>query len=432
MHFHKYLLTICLAGGLLVLPVSCNKEYLDPASVSEKQAVGSVDGLIGLANGLQYRYSVGRQSPVYSTIAASGFSAQELRLVNAGNTDEGFLNAGLRNVDGSNSVVGQLWTQSLLLIKEADLILANLNVATDPGVRLGLKGYAVIFKSLALGTLATYFENSVVTIGTNQPFVNRTQVLQQAVSLLNELTTDLNTTNVSAEFTSRTTNSVDIKNTAYALQARYQNVLGNWDAALMAANQVDLSKRSFFRYDAANPNPIFNTSNNVLQPRNAQLGLPASLAPAPTDKRISFYLVDPAAPNVLFKGFYATADAPIPVYLPGEIMLIKAEAYARKNQLPEAVAELNKVLTKKPGEDAWGVGADLAPYAGSLTQEAILEEIYRQRAIELFMSGSRLEDNRRFSRPGPGTDNSERTRNYYPYPFAERDNNPNTPADPAS
>ena len=42
------------------------------------------------------------------------------------------------------------------------------------------------------------------------------------------------------------------------------------------------------------------------------------------------------------------------------------------------------------------------------------------------MSGLKLEDMRRFSRPA-----SERTRNFMPYPFRERDNNTNTPADPA-
>lgn len=216
----------------------------------------------------------------------------------------------------------------------------------------------------------------------------------------------------------------------YALLARYQTALGNSDAALAAANQVNLAVRSFFRYDATNPNPIFNTSNNVLQPRNAALGLPAALAPDADDKRLDFYLLDKRAATVLFKGFFATADAPIPVYLPGEITLIKAEAHARKSQLAEAVTELNNVRTKRPAGDAWGVGADLPAYSGQVTQAAILGEIYRQRSIELFMSGLRLEDSRRFGRPGPNAGGEERNRNYYPHPFTERDNNPNTPSDP--
>ena len=107
------------------------------------------------------------------------------------------------------------------------------------------------------------------------------------------------------------------------------------------------------------------------------------------------------------------------------MILIKAEAYARQNQLPQAVIELNKVLTKQPANDPFGVGANLPAYSGPVTQADILLEIYRQRRIELFMSGLSLEDMRRFGRAS-----TEKKRNFFPYPFRERDNNPNTPADP--
>ncbi len=82
------------------------------------------------------------------------------------------------------------------------------------------------------------------------------------------------------------------------------------------------------------------------------------------------------------------------------------------------------MLTKKPSGDPNGVGADLL-LVGGLSQQQILTEVYRQRCIELFMSGLKLEDMRRFARP-----TTERKRNFLPYPFAERDNNSNTPPDP--
>jgi hypothetical protein len=41
------------------------------------------------------------------------------------------------------------------------------------------------------------------------------------------------------------------------------------------------------------------------------------------------------------------------------------------------------------------------------------------------LSGLKLEDMRRFGRA-----NAERKRNFFPYPFKERDGNSNTPADP--
>jgi hypothetical protein len=106
--------------------------------------------------------------------------------------------------------------------------------------------------------------------------------------------------------------------------------------------------------------------------------------------------------------------------------LIKAECNARKNLLNDAVTELNKVLTKKAAGDVWGIGADLPAYIGPNTSDGILIEIYKQRCIELFLTGMRLEDSRRFGRSNP----AERSRNFYPYPLTERDNNSNTPADP--
>ncbi|MEL6823631.1 MAG: RagB/SusD family nutrient uptake outer membrane protein [Calditrichota bacterium] len=114
------------------------------------------------------------------------------------------------------------------------------------------------------------------------------------------------------------------------------------------------------------------------------------------------------------------------------MLLIKAEAYARQNDLGNAVTALDQVITKDPASDPFGVGAGFATgYNGAQTQSDILLEIYRQRCMELYMTGLRMEDSRRFDRPGPGQTGEERNRNLYPYPNSERVNNSNTPADPS-
>jgi len=106
------------------------------------------------------------------------------------------------------------------------------------------------------------------------------------------------------------------------------------------------------------------------------------------------------------------------------MILIKAEAYARAGtpDLVNGTLELNKVVTKN--NDIYGVNAN-QPAAAPATIAALLDEIYKNRCIELFMSGLKLEDMRRFGRP-----TAERKRNLMPYPLRERDNNPNTPPDP--
>jgi hypothetical protein len=140
---------------------------------------------------------------------------------------------------------------------------------------------------------------------------------------------------------------------------------------------------------------------------------------------LKFYTT--SAYNSKIKGFGAASTTAWPIYLPGEMTLIKAEAYARQStpDIVNALIELNKIVTKTPASDPYGVGADLPPLVGPLTPAQILDQIYKHRCIELYMSGLKLEDMRRFGRA-----NSERTRNLLPYPFLERDNNPNTPADP--
>jgi hypothetical protein len=218
-------------------------------------------------------------------------------------------------------------------------------------------------------------------------------------------------------------------NTLQALKARYALFAGDNAVALAAANAVNVNATpSRFTFDAANPNPIFaavTSTNNVYQPVDSTLGLPPALAPDLADRRVPFYTAINAsvAPRYRLTGFYTTATSAIPIYYGGEVTLIKAEVLTRNGDLPNALIELNRVVTKT--SDPLGVAAQLPPVA-PVTPQDFLDQIYRNRCIEMFQSGWKLEDMRRFNRPL-----TERKRNLMPYPFRERDNNPNTPADPA-
>lgn len=408
---------------------SCENEFLDPSAASESQVVNDITGLIALANGLPYRYSVGRASIGYTMPVASGLSTKELRVLNAGNADEDFIEKGGLNVQGNNSVIRSLWEQSNLIKANADLILKNSETIADPGTKSGLQSFANLFKAMALGTLGEFFEQATIPTASNAPFSSRTDVLKEAIRLLEVAAASLSANAPSAFFNSRIVAGIDMPNTIQALIARYNLMLGEYDKALAAANKVDLTKKSSFNFDDVSRNALFDavmSNRNVVEPTNATMGLPDALKPDPADKRLAFFINTTAGANLGRASFYTSNSAPVPVYRPGEMILIKAEAFARKNQLAEAVTELNKVLTKKAAADAWGIGADLPAYAGANTADAILTEIYRQRCIELFLTGLKLDDSRRFNRPNP----AERTRNFYPYPLTERDNNSNTPTDP--
>ncbi len=427
----KNKLIFSMMAASMLVATSCNKDYLNPSAASEQQVTTDVNGLITLANGLQYKLTVGRASPGYAMPSAVGLTTKELKVLNAGNTDELNLEAGGLAVQGTNSLISNLWNQSHLVRANADIILNNINIVTDPGTKSGLVAYASIFKALALGNLAMGWEQSPITTGTNVTFVPRAEVLKNAITILEGAAAALATA-PSANFTGRVVSGIDLKNTVQALIARYSLMAGDNDKALAAAKAVDLTKKSSFSFDDNSRNPIFDatfSNRNVTEP-NINFGLPASLAPMANDKRLAFHFQTALATNNLGRaGFYTANTSATPVYLPGEISLIIAEANARKGNITEAVAELNKVLTKKT--DVWGIGADLPAYSGEETKEAVLTEIYKNRCIELYMQGHKLEDSRRFGRTPAGATGAERNRNWYPYPQAERDNNKSTPADPA-
>jgi starch-binding outer membrane protein, SusD/RagB family len=427
-----------LVLSLSMTQMSCSiKEYTDPSAISDKQVISTVDGLVGLCNGLQLRYTVGRQSPTYQGFSASGLTTLEQKVLNLGNTDEVNLANGGSAVTSGNSIATGIWTQSFLMINEANRVLDNLKIVSDPNVQGAVQGYASMFKALAIGTLATFYEKMPVTLGKNQPFVSREDALRQAVLLLENAEKVVPAT-IPTSISGKLVAGVDLKNSLIALQARYNLMLKDYGKASAAANKVNLAVKSGFRYDAVNTNPIFFVSysnRNVLEPTNKNFGLPAALAPDTLDKRIAFYL-NPAASSAinLGFGFPRTTTSEIPVYLPGEMRLIKAECLAQTD-VTGAIAELNGVIKKKAADDAYGVGADIAAgYTGAATKDAVLVEIYRQRCIELAFSGLRIEDSRRFGRPGPEAPlaTRERGRNFMPYPQSERDNNTSIVPDPAN
>ena len=426
----KYLIKITGLGLIIFLflsETSCKKNYTNPTAVPEAQAFSSPQAMTGVAIGLQRLYTAGRGSSLYNRVSINGLLTSELIVLNQGNTGEYQLQLGSGSVDGTNSLMGGLWTTSNKMIFNADNVINNAANLGDKNYASGLIGYATIFKALAIGDLAMFWEKVPAGIGKNVSFTDRAQGFTAAVAAIDNALTAITANPISSGFLTNLPGGIDIPNTLHALKARFSIFLGTNAQALTEANAASLTVKSTFNFTTVNLNPIFETAtstNNVTAVSNVNtLGLPAGLQPDPSDQRLPFYTTTAYASKI--KGFAAASTTPWPVYLPGEMTLIKAEAYTRQNDLVNGLIELNKVVTKQPASDPYGVGAGLAPVAG-LTQAQILDEIYRQRCIELFISGLKLEDMRRFGRP-----NSEKKRNFLPYPFLERDNNPNTPPDPA-
>lgn len=434
----KDIKNLIVLGLLVIFASSCNKVYLDPNSTLEPDVVSNQDNLVRLINGVQQRWSTDRAGIIYTSTHLTGLNTGELRLLNPGNLGENEVLLGGDDINGNNEILNNIWTNAMLCRKEATTVITSADMATDDTtVANSLKTYGLFYRALVHGTLIQFFESIPLEIIEDAPFESRSIVLQSVIEDLTEAKGYIQA-GLSSEITSGVFGSVDIENTVDAMLARFNLMAGNYGEAITAANNVDLNVQSFWEYDASIPNPLafWFGSQNVTQAKDGNFALPASLAPDPNDERVPFYVNqpdpvnDPA--NWQVGGFWTDNLDIIPVYLPGEMLLIKAEAYARNNDLVSAITELDAVLNKTGAADAFGVGANLPAYSGAVELQAVLDEIYRNRRIELYLASLGLEDSRRFGRPGPSDANPERNKDFYPYPNAERDNNDNTPANPSS
>ncbi|WP_420148268.1 RagB/SusD family nutrient uptake outer membrane protein [Spirosoma sp.] len=415
----------------------CKLDITNPNGPTDAQVLTTRDGMITLSIGMRQFYST---SGLESLILTPGTTAREVKGITTF-TNILELEAGGTGLPTFNGNVLNLWLRLLRVMGMAEDIMANAStvLASDAGMRSGVMAHANLFKAMALGGLATAFEQ--LPLQTNRAgqatFSDRKAAITEAIRLLDEAVTLVTATPPSAAFNSQVAGTdFDLINTIQAYRARYNLVAGNYSAALTAANAVNLNARSQFVYNTQSPNPVYQQvqiSANYA-PR-ANFGLPTTLVEN-GDGRLAFYLTTPDKTingEVLktLKGFFDAIDRPIPVYLPDEVRLIRAEALVRSNgDLNAAVTDINAVRTQRTG-DPFGVYPGLNAYSGAVTSDALLVEIYKQRGAELFLTGQRLEDSRRFGRPAPPANLTERNRNFYPYPDQERLTNPATPADPA-
>ena len=447
----KILIIILLSLTLF----NCKKQFDDNNKVSEEVAYQTADAYPGIILGMTKHFAT---KSLYEIVRGPGLTAHELGNIGTFLT-EPQLETGGTALTPDNSSLTLLFKYLHSDRNISEKILANIDGVQfdDPLKKVAYKAYAKFFNAITTGYMAQYWEKVTEKNDpeNNAKFIDRATGLQNSVDLLDSAISDLNN-NAGAEdiINNLVSYEFSFSDVLKAFKARYEIELGHNQAAYDAANSVDLTKRSVWSYDGGsikNPvyeNTIFPTAHARFRPIDS-LGLLNNQMPELTDKRNEFYLTyitnNPLWTGAYYqvddpKGFWDTEATPIPVYLPGEMTLIKAEAKARMNQLPAAVTLINEIRTKTTANDAFGVGAELSAWTGNATsQQDVLDEIYKNYAIELYMQGQRWPIHRRFY---PNYLNNvvwntvdvhslERVNNFYPYPDTERANNPNTPPDPA-
>ena len=432
---------------------NCKKEFENNNNVTADAAYQAPLAYPGIILGMTKDFAINSYNEI---VRGPGLTAHELGNIGTYITEPELERGGIA-LTSENSSITILFNHLHKNRGIAEKILENIDGLhfDDPLKKVAYKAYAKFFKAITTGYMAQYWEKVTEK---NDPdnqanYIDRMTALQNSVDLLGNAIADLNNNPGAEDFINNLVSyEFSFKDVLLAFKARYEIELGNYQAAYDDANAVDLTKRSVWSYDGgAIKNPIYNIAIYSTQKRYKpidSLGLFNTQTPELGDKRNEFYLeyiTNASYPDAHYqiddpKGFWDTDDKPIPVYLPGEMILIKAEAKARMNQLSDAVSLIDDIRTKTAAQDVFGVGAELSAWTGNATnQQDVLDEIYKNYAIELYMQGQRWPIHRRFY---PNyLDNVdwntvdvyslERVNNFYPYPYQERASNPNTPPDPA-
>lgn len=415
---------------------ACNLDLQNPNSPTESQVISNVDGVIGLATGLQSRFATSYGNFAYTAgVVTDEFAATSAALISISDAEQGAVPPGTGIADAVfNSVYRTVRTADELLAG-ADALAAGI----DPGTRSGLKALAWTLKAEALGeALQSYQKIPLQTYGVAAPtYESRTAGLVLIRALLDSAAATVSTTAPSAFFTNNIlTPGVSLPNVIQLYRARYARMANDQATALAASNLVartGTAALSVLTFPAPTVNPYANVTggtNGIAVRRSYRTSM------LPQDQRFA-YFVTPSTTltgrvGALLDPFsrWANPQAPLPVYMPDEALLIKAEALATQGNLASAQAVLDSVRTDCTG----GRGLDdpkacLPALTTALTQAELLTEIYTQRRYELLGTGQRWEDSRRRNAiRGPVAAPAvpvQGQRCWLPYAFGDRNANSN-------
>lgn len=441
---------VAAAAVSMLALAGCSLDLQNPNAPTEEQVTTSPDGVIALATGLQGRFATSYFNYAYMAgLVTDEFAATSAALISISDAEQGAVPSG-------TGIADNVFNSIYRTVRTADDLLNGANALGaqfDAGTKSGLQVLAYMLKAEALGeAIQSYQKLPIKTFGETAPtYVTRAQALPYVRALLDSAATILAATPPSAFFTtSILTPGVSLTNTLNLLRARYARMAGDDATALAAANLVartGTAALSVLTFPAPSVNPYANVTggtNGIAVRRQWRLSM------LPEDRRFQYFVVPSTTLNGRVGALldpwnrYANPTAPLPVYLPDEALLIKAEALANQNQLSAAQAVLDSVRTDCTG----GRGLDdpkacLPALTAPLTQAQLLTEIYTQRRYELLGTGLRWEDARRrgavrgpFAAPGVPTDAQ---RCWLPYAVGDRNANPNAtfaalpdPAEPSA
>lgn len=386
---------------------ACELDLENPNSPTEAQVLSDPEGVIALAVGMQGQYA----SSVLAFVRAPALVTDEWGTTTRSLVADRALLTG-EGLDASFGVVEGPYAAAFRVVRSAEVLLGSID---DPalnlgsGLRAGLSATAKLFKAMALGTIIQQYERVPITvaIGGAEP-KDRATVFNEVISLLESARSELSgvsDADIAAVRSRVLAPGFDLRSTVDAMLARYYLFSGQHAKAIEAADRVPLNRLSVFLYPDPVSNPIYGyaIAAGYVQPLRSFAVVDAERG----DRRPEFWTnptqrpIAPPNPTdtaIVALDRYSERNDAFPVYLPDEMRLIKAEAYARLGNLELARTLINQVRTQCTATVAEPAACLPALTAAQLpTQARILNQIAYERRYELYMQGLRWEDMRRLS-----------------------------------
>jgi hypothetical protein len=383
---------------------ACNLDLINPNAPTEAEVLSSSDGLIALSLGMQEQYA----SSILTYIRAPALLTDEWGTQSLALASDQALFLGT-SIDPSFGTVSGPYFATFRIVRSANNLLAAVPGSDLPApTQTGILATAKLFKAMALGMAIQHYERVPIDADIAGPVPQpRPVVLAEVIRLLESARTDLAgvTDAQLATFRGRAlTPQFDLRNTVDAMLARYYLISGQFQQADVAAARVNLNSVSVFTFPTPTRNPIENYAFGA----RYVAGLRSFVTEAePGDQRPAFWLnttatvinsphTTPATPLLPLRQ-YSQQNDPYPVYLPTEMLLIRAEAQARLGNLAQARTFINQVRTRTATATSITPGAGLPALTAEQlpTLEAILRQVAYERRYELYMQGLRWEDLRR-------------------------------------
>ncbi|HEX6036837.1 RagB/SusD family nutrient uptake outer membrane protein [Longimicrobium sp.] len=414
----------------------CSLDLVNPNAPQEGEVLRDPELILNTAVGLQSQYAdnilIFIRAP---ELATDQWGTRQIAL----QADQSLVRG---DPDATFGVVSDPFAAAYRIARSARVLQVSAPLVNlSRGNQVGISALSKLLTASAIGYLTTQYEQlpaSYDSLGARP--LPRDQVRDTVIALLESARAELVTVSDAelAPFTARVLTptagaGIDLRNSVDAMLARYYLFDGRYAEALAAAGRVNRGSLSLLQYPSPGQNPVWQyfLSLNYVGARkefftDAQAG----------DARPTFWATrtggNTGLPDSVFpmRVYGANRNDPYPFYLPDEMRLIQAEAYARQGNLAEARRLINEVRTEGRDATSGACTPSATEPRGCLpplpedaldTPAEVFAQILYERRYELFGQGLRWEDLRRLSQF-----TTERpSMQFLPYPQAECDRNPN-------